>query len=190
MIGIIISARCGSKRLENKHFKKINGRYIFDYLLERIENEFKKEIKFGHCEICIATGLKEKNILFEKFKKKNIVNIFYGSEMNIPLRHYQASTKFNYNGLISIDGDDILVSTEAIRALYLALKNGFQYCKTNGLPLGMNAISYSQKFLKKALYRNKTKILETGWDRIFDNSFIKNIIFDKKFDPRIRHIRL
>ena len=46
-IGLYVTARMGSKRLKNKHFKKINSKYAVDVLIERLIEEFKQEIEIG-----------------------------------------------------------------------------------------------------------------------------------------------
>lgn len=46
-IGIFVTARMGSTRLSNKHFRKIAGRPALSWLIDRISAEFGKEIGGG-----------------------------------------------------------------------------------------------------------------------------------------------
>ncbi|MNY48380.1 hypothetical protein D3C86_1837120 [compost metagenome] len=44
------------------------------------------------------------------------------------------------------------------------------YVKTEGLPFGMNVMGYSRQFLEESLLHSESKVLETGWGRIFDSN--------------------
>ena len=167
MFGILITARCGSTRLSKKHLRKINGKFVLSYLIERVLSEFKLELEGSKCEISIVTGNQKDNNELSWFDKEEFVNVFYGSDQNIPLRHYQCASTNNYSYIISLDGDDILSSIIGMRAVQTELNKGYDYCSTEGLPFGMNVTGYSTEFLSSCLVGNQEKILENGWGRIF-----------------------
>jgi hypothetical protein len=81
--------------------------------------------------------------------------------------------------IISIDGDDILCSVEGAELVRNELLKGAAMVKTEGLPLGMNVMGYSTEFLRDSLSRVNSKVLETGWGRIFDESKIEKIELKK-----------
>lgn len=175
MFGILITARCGSTRLTKKHLRKIDGKFVLSYLIDRVLSEFKLELEENTCEICIVSGNQKDNNELSLFEEEKFLKVFFGSDQNIPLRHYQCASTNNYSHIISLDGDDILSSIIGMRAVHTRLKGGYDYCHTEGLPFGMNVTGYSTDFLGKCLVGNYEKILENGWGRIFPDEN-RNII--------------
>jgi spore coat polysaccharide biosynthesis protein SpsF len=168
--GILIVARTGSKRLKDKHFLKVGETPILSFLIERIKSEFKLEIEKKLIEIVIVTSENQENKKFELFKELNNISVFYGSDHNIPLRQLQCAQEYNFQNIISIDGDDIFISKNAMRNIYQNLSDQKNAIITKGLPLGMNVMGYSTDYLKNSLDNVKDKtIIETGWGRIFEN---------------------
>tara|TARA_B100000315_G_scaffold260917_1_gene327321 strand:- start:12039 stop:12812 length:774 start_codon:yes stop_codon:yes gene_type:complete len=185
--GIVISARLGSTRLPRKHLLDVKGEPILKYLIIRIKNEFRREINLGSMILFIATSKNKEDKDFNIFKKLGI-EVFFGSNDNIPLRQLQVAKKYNLNYILSIDGDDILCSPLAMRMVYEKLGKDCNYVSTNNLPLGMNVSGYSTEFLNNSLLNYKNDILETGWGRIFDNNYIDNIYFNplSNIDKKLR----
>ncbi len=180
--GILINARMGSKRLKDKHFMKINNTPCIAWLLKRLINEFSFEIKKGKIELFLATGSKSLNSKFEDVK--NYSKVFYGSDFNIPQRHFELANQYELTNIICIDGDDILCSMKAARDVLEQLNNNKFFIKTIGLPIGMNVIAYSSEFLKKCLFKKNYKILETGWPRIFNESQLHIIDYKNKVNSQ------
>ena len=179
MIGVFITARLGSTRLSEKHLIEVNGKPFIKWLIERFLTKFCEKIKKKELKIFVTTSINPENQKFESILDKNQVEIFYGSEENIPLRHLDCAEKNNINHIISIDGDDILCSTEATSLVVEKLLNGYNLVQTSGLPIGMNVSGYSTKFLKKSLEGKKNNKLETGWGKIFDKDEIYLIQINK-----------
>ena len=173
-VGILLTARLGSTRLRRKHLLEINNKPILKTLIERIKNEFANEIKLGRVKIIIATSDEIENRDFQIFFEKTC-DVFYGSKENIPLRHLEAARKYELDAIVSIDGDDILCSTEAMQSVYKRLALGKNFVKTQGLPLGMNVMGYSTEFLKASLKKHECDTLETGWGRIFNQTDLEII---------------
>jgi spore coat polysaccharide biosynthesis protein SpsF (cytidylyltransferase family) len=167
-IGVLITARNGSTRLQNKHFRKVGDRPALSWLIDRIISEFKTEIEKGLAKIYVATGNAELNTSFLELVRDTSVKVYFGDDLNVPLRHLQTAEVENLSGIVSVDGDDILCAPEAMRRVFERLLNGDGLVKTTGLPLGMNAWGYSRDVLAKALVDMNSSLLETGWGRIFD----------------------
>ncbi len=182
--GIFITARMGSTRLPEKHLLKINGREIMGYLVSRIIHEFSSEIKSNEVLVVIVTGNRNTNFKFETSFKESLV--FYGDDDNIPKRHLEAAEFYGIDLIVSVDGDDILCSPNAMREVYNILNEGYVFVKTNGLPLGLNVWGYSTSFLKESLKKNNYSKLETGWGRIFNQTNLKTINFNIKNDDFLR----
>ena len=167
-IGIVINARCGSTRLPNKHLTDINGRPALRYLLDRLPKEM----------VWIATGRKQENRALEAFR----MPLFYGDPDNIPRRHYQLAAHHMLDAIVSIDGDDLLASRQALERTISMLKAGSNLVRTQGLPHGMNVLwGYRIGTLKKAIDQNITRINDTGWGWIFDGFQAAYCNFDDKY---------
>lgn len=177
-IGILITARMGSTRLPDKHFRDISGRPALCWLIDRVETEFNDELVSGGASLFIATGNPKRNGFFSEVVAGKNSKVFFGDDDNIPLRHLQAAQTHGFDAILSVDGDDIFCAPEAMRAVYDALKDGKSLAKTSGFPLGMNAWGYSALTLAKALESANPALLETGWGRIFDGITTHDIAFD------------
>ncbi|MFC1671524.1 cytidylyltransferase domain-containing protein [Planctomycetota bacterium] len=173
-LGILISARLGSIRLKEKHFLEVNGQPVLHYLIARIAREFGCEIQSGSASVIIATTEESENKRFEVFQEAG-TSTFYGSRTNIPRRHLQAAERHSLDGIVAVDGDDILCSVRAMRCVYEALCSSREYVRTVGLPLGMNCFGYSEAFLKRSVTADQSGTLETGWARIFDEAAVTEI---------------
>ncbi len=169
---ILITARLSSTRLKRKLLLKVQDKVLIQWLIDRVYTAFKKDIDSKTVSIIIATSDEKQNRELEQLKN---CSIYYGSLNNIPLRHLQCAKHYKVENIISIDGDDILCSTEAMKNIQLALLSGKEYCKTIGLPLGMNDMGYRKDFLENSLSGNIERTLETGWTRIFDEGKLYEI---------------
>jgi spore coat polysaccharide biosynthesis protein SpsF (cytidylyltransferase family) len=188
MIGVFITARLGSTRLSEKHLIEVNQKPLIKWLVERFSIAFKENIEKNDLKIFITTSIKTENKKFESIFDKSEVEVFYGSDENIPLRHLECAVENDIDYIISIDGDDILCSTEASKSVVEKLLSGSSMVQTKGLPLGMNSTGYSKMFLKNSLKGIESNKLETGWGKIFDASKIEFI--QLKTDVSIEKIRM
>ena len=177
MIGILITARVGSGRLPEKHFIEANGKPFIEWLLLRLRHVFLSEVNNEEVKLIIASSDKPENKKFETEVKKSMVEIFYGDDDNIPLRHLQCARQYGFTHIISVDGDDILCSARAAFEVYKYLKENSDtdICSSEGLPLGMNVSGYRVDYLEKCLAGKEGKKIETGWGRIFLNPREKKI---------------
>lgn len=169
MTGILITARLGSSRLPEKHLLTAAGHPFMWWLVSRMEHEFRNEIKKGEVKIVIATSVMPVNKKLEAAIEGLNAEVFYGSDENIPLRHYECAQHYGMEHIISIDGDDILCSFKAARRLYEMMQEdmGADLYSITGLPLGMNLSGYNSAYLGRCLEQSRSKKLETGWGRIF-----------------------
>lgn len=188
MIGVFITARLGSTRLSEKHLIEVNEKPFIKWLVERFSTAFKENIEKNELKIFITTSIKTENKKFESIFDKSEAEVFYGSDENIPLRHLECAIENNIDYIISIDGDDILCSTEASKVVVDRLLDGTKMVQTAGLPLGMNSTGYSKVFLEYSLKGIESNKLETGWGKIFDKNEIDVIKLRK--DESIEKIRM
>lgn len=188
MIGVFITARLGSTRLSEKHLIEVNNKPFIKWLAERFSTAFKENIEKNELKIFITTSIKVENKKFESIFNKESVEVFYGSDENIPLRHLECAIVNNIDHIISIDGDDILCSTEASKIVMDSLLKGSKMIQTAGLPLGMNITGYTKDFLESSLEGIETNKLETGWGKIFNKNKID--VFQFKKDESVTKIRM
>jgi spore coat polysaccharide biosynthesis protein SpsF (cytidylyltransferase family) len=172
MVGVFITARLGSTRLNEKHLIEVNGKPFIEWLVKRFLISFNTKIKRNDLKIFITTSTKIENNKLESIFDESEVKVFYGSDENIPLRHLECAILNNIDYIISIDGDDILCSTECSKLVIHKLLMGSRMVKTEGLPLGMNVMGYSTEFLKESLQGFENAKLETGWGKIFNKEEI------------------
>ena len=185
--GIFITARLGSTRLRQKHLIKVDGLTFLEWLLKRMESEFISELESNQAKIFITTSTKTENKRFEDFSGQ-YVEVFYGSDDNIPLRHLQCAQAHGIENIIAIDGDDILCSPTAARIVLNELISNRPIAKSVGLPLGMNVMGYKSEFLARALTNKMDKTLETGWGKIFDIEQCQNVIMTSQ--PSYESLRM
>jgi spore coat polysaccharide biosynthesis protein SpsF (cytidylyltransferase family) len=184
-IGLLVTARMGSTRLSDKHLKPLHGRPALSYLLERIQNTFKTPLLEGLAQVFIATGTAAANSGLGVFSN-DTVPLFHGDDDNIPLRHLQLAKAHQLDAMVSIDGDDLFCSPEAMHAVYEGLKQGLPLVKTTGYPFGMNAWGYSCEALAQAVSTQDHGLLETGWGRAFDAIAAKVIELDCANADKVR----
>lgn len=181
--GIGVIARLGSTRLLDKHLIPINGVPIIQYLIERIKTQFNLELSSGEIEISLLTGGNTKNKRLADVFYNNGLKAFFGSDDNIPLRMLQAMESYGWDYIISIDGDDILCSTEGMAQVQSSIRSGGNYIISIGLPFGMNSMGLSYSFLKNALKLVDSSKLETGWGWIFNKTKMDTIDLSFEFPP-------
>jgi spore coat polysaccharide biosynthesis protein SpsF (cytidylyltransferase family) len=177
--GIFVTARVGSTRLPQKHLIDAHKRTFIQWLVGRYVFGFRDEISRGEVKVIIVTSTERGNEKFRELFGRENVSVYFGDNDNIPLRHLQCALNLDISHIVSIDGDDVLCSVEAAKLVREQLLKGVAMVKTEGLPLGMNVMGYSTEFLRASLSHVNSKILETGWGRIFDASKIKNIELNK-----------
>ena len=165
---IFITARMGSQRLPNKHFLYIKDQKMaINILLDTIYTEFAFEISNDLILPIIVTGNLGLNRRFSELTYEYNIPVFFGDDNNIPFRHSQAAKEYKIDSIIAIDGDDIMISRQAMRSVYQNLSLGADYTATSGLPLGMNVMGYSSKALLR-VQKVCLPVLDTGWGFIFD----------------------
>jgi spore coat polysaccharide biosynthesis protein SpsF (cytidylyltransferase family) len=182
--GLFITARLGSSRLERKHLLPVGETVILQKLIDRINGGFAAEIARGEVEVVVVTGSRKSNQTLGESVRQ--CSVFYGDDDNIPLRHLQAARGRGLDAIVSVDGDDVLCSLAAMRAVWARLGDGCEYVRTKGLPLGLNAHGYSVAFLQACLSGADQKVLETGWGRIFDQARVTEIALPSRNERYLR----
>ncbi len=151
-ISAIVLCRSGSKRLKQKHFKKIGNSNLIEIILDGLLNIRKIN------EIYIATGPKKKNYIYEKNLKKkyqNKIKFFYhNNENNVNERIYELTKKIKNNFLLIYSGDCPIVEEKFIKLVHKNFLNNkaIDYIKIDNCII--EGIDLYRKNLWKKIYQN------------------------------------
>lgn len=173
-LGIIVQCRMNSKRLPGKILKKVLGKSLLEYLIERLLRVRKVN------DICIAcTTNKEDGAILDLANKYNL-STYCGSENNVLERYYHAASKYKYTDIVRVTSDCPLIDPSILNEIiikYYSTKN-IDYI-SNSLkrtyPLGMEAEVFSFKSLQTSY-----KEVKNDFDKEHVTPYIKRNIFFKK----------
>lgn len=169
MIGIFITARLGSTRLQRKHLIPVQGKTMIEWLVLRYKSFFENELSGGDVKIFLTTSEKEENKEFTGLLEQYGVKVFFGQDTNIPKRYYDCAKEYAIDYFIVVDGDDILCSAYGSYQLYQFIleNNNYDILKVEGLPIGLNSSAFKTSYLEECLKKYQNENLEVGWSRIF-----------------------
>ena len=176
---IIVQARLGSKRLPGKVLKKINGKTILEYVINRL-----KKTKLSN-NIIVATTNREEDKKIIKVAKKTNCHTFRGSTNNVLNRYYKAAVHYKVKNIVRICSDCPLIDPKIINKVYFFyLKNNYDYVSNKifpSYPPGMGVEILNFQSLKKA-----NKLTKNSYDKEHVTAYIyKN---PKKF--KIKNVGL
>ena len=137
----IVQARCGSKRLKRKIFKKINNISI----IQRVINNLKKSKQIS--KIIIATSRYKEDDSIEVFCKKNKIQFYRGSLNNVASRFLKIAKIYKVKQIIRISCDSPFIDSKLID---IGIKK-FNKSKFHLLPMFSQELfqkGYPLKFLK------------------------------------------
>jgi spore coat polysaccharide biosynthesis protein SpsF len=148
-VAAIIQARMGSTRLPGKVLKKVLGKTLLDYQIERVKRA--KTID----EIIIATTTKESDDPIAQICQKLSIPYYRGSEEDVLSRYYEAATKFNVDVVVRLTSDCPIIDPNIIDNVvehYLENKDRYDYVSntlTRTYPRGLDTEVMSYEVLKR-----------------------------------------
>jgi len=147
-IYIIIQARMGSTRLPGKVLKKIMGKPLLAYQIERLQ-----EVKSAD-GIIIATTDQEIDDPLEEYCCTIDLPTFRGSEHDVLDRYNSAAEQFEAQTVIRITGDCPLIDPAVVeQAIQLFQKGHYDYVSNvaeRSYPRGMDVEVFSAQILAEA----------------------------------------
>ncbi|MEX2192343.1 MAG: acylneuraminate cytidylyltransferase [Nitrosarchaeum sp.] len=159
---VLIPVRLGNSRLPGKALKKINGKEVILYLVERLK--LCKNIR--NVIIC-TTSLPSDDTLVDLLINKKI-DFFRGSEKDILNRFLEASEKYKTDIIINVDGDDIYTDPLYVDQMAQDFVNtNVDYIDMIGFPFGFRSVGFSKNALKKICELKDTNNTETGYRDYF-----------------------
>ncbi|MDO8524147.1 MAG: glycosyltransferase family protein [bacterium] len=155
MIGIIIQARMGSKRLPGKMIRKILGKTVLEHVIFRL-----KKIKAPSL-IILATTTNKKDSILEEIAKENKIKVFRGSEDDVLDRYYQTAKQFAIDPIVRITADCPVLDWQICdEVISFYLDNKFDYVsnvRPPTFPDGLDIEVFSFKALEKTWQNAKLK---------------------------------
>ncbi len=183
---VLIPVRTGNTRLPGKALKKIDGKEIILYLVERLKlcKNIRKVI------IC-TTSLSSDDMLSELLTRNNI-DYFRGSEKDILDRFNSAAKKFGTDFIINVDGDDIYTDPIYVDQMAQHFENTHDdYIDMIGFPFGFRSVGFSKNALTKICELKDTNDTETGYRDYFTTVDIFKIFnIDYNFIEFPKNLRL
>ena len=178
----IIQARCGSKRLRRKIFKKIKNIRIIDMVI----NKVKKSKKIS--DIIIVTSKYKVDDDIETYCKNKKIKIFRGSLNNVASRFFEVSKIYNLKKVIRVSCDSPFINHKIIdkgitlskKSNYDIITNVFPRTFPKGLSFEIIKTSLIKKYI--GLFSKKEKEHVTTYFYIFYKNFkIYNFYSKKNF---------
>ncbi|HAU35906.1 MAG TPA: acylneuraminate cytidylyltransferase, partial [Lysinibacillus sp.] len=144
----IIQARMGSTRLPGKILKKVNGRSLLSYQLERLQQSNYIN------DLVIATTIDEKDDLIVEFCKKNNILWFRGSEEDVLARYYETAKTFKADVIVRITSDCPIIDVQVVdKTIWNFMDNNFEYVSNTverTYPRGLDTEVFTFAALEKA----------------------------------------
>ncbi|WP_127136070.1 cytidylyltransferase domain-containing protein [Flagellimonas oceanensis] len=111
MTGIIILCRFNSSRLPGKILKKINGKTILEYIIERL-SPLKNDYP-----IVVCTSAEISDDPIEKFCQDKGWEVYRGSLENVAERFKNCANQYGFSSAVRINGDNIFVDPELVKKI-------------------------------------------------------------------------
>ena len=180
-IAIFLAARCGSKRLPNKHFLKINSKLkVIDLCILRLKKA--KLVK----KIFLCTTREISDLKFKKVCKEHNINLFRGNKHNVLKRFIDCAKENNIKTIVRITADCPIIDAKIIdECIKLHFKKNSDFTSNilkpsfpDGLDveiIELNALLKSQK-VSKNIYNNEHVTPFIRNSKIFKKYNLKNNI--------------
>jgi spore coat polysaccharide biosynthesis protein SpsF len=149
----IIQARMGSTRLPGKVMKKVLGKSLIKYQIERVQRSEYID------EIVIATTTKEKDLPIIQFCNQHSIPYYRGSEENVLSRYYEAAKLFNADIIVRLTSDCPIIDPQVMdQVIQYYLENNYDYVSNTLVrtyPRGMDTEVFSFDVLEKVYLEAK-----------------------------------
>ncbi len=147
---IIVQARMGSTRLPGKILKKVMGRPLLEYQIERLKKI--KEVS----DVVIATTTNQGDDPIVRLCRKLSCSYFRGSEDDVLLRYYDAAIEFGAKYIVRINADCPLIDPKVVETVikyFHANSEKYDYVSNileQSYPIGLHTEIFSMNALQKA----------------------------------------
>ncbi|OMP65793.1 cytidylyltransferase domain-containing protein [Domibacillus epiphyticus] len=149
-VAAIIQARMGSTRLPGKILKKVNGKTLLEYQIERIR-------KAGTIDqIIIATTVKGSDQPIVDFCREKGISYYQGSEQDVLSRYVETAKEFSADVIVRLTSDCPIIDPQVVDqtvGYFLAHQELFDYVSNTikrTFPRGMDTEVFSYHALQRA----------------------------------------
>ena len=158
MTGIIILCRYNSSRLHGKIMKRINGKEILTYILERLavlEEEYP---------IVVCTSIEKSDDPIVDYCKKNQIDYYRGDLNNVALRFLNCAQEHGFENAVRINGDNLFLDAGLIKNMILLKESSkvefVSNVKERTFPKGISVEIVSTAFYQKEFQNFENSDLE------------------------------
>lgn len=187
---IFIPIRLNSSRLPKKHLKKIDGKPLLKYLIERLQSAQKTR----SIVVCTTTNASDDPLI--QFLENENIQYFRGSEKDILMRFLNAAKHFDTDIIIDVEGDKIYTDPIYVDRIVTEMETNIDIDYVMGstfsdridhsdhsiaavFPVGIRTTS-----LEAICMLKKTDNTETGYREFFTNNTSINC---KYLVPETKH---
>jgi spore coat polysaccharide biosynthesis protein SpsF len=157
-VGIILLCRYDSKRLPGKILKKIKGKTVLEYILERL-----KLVELSD-NIIVATSKEKNDDVIVQFCEKSKVNVFRGDKDNVAKRMLDCAKTFGLDYFVRVSGDNLLIDYALIdKLIQKAVKDKLNL--VSNLPKRTFPSGISIEVLKTTVYERIYPKMKDAYDR-------------------------
>jgi len=143
-VGILITGRLKSTRLKLKALKEIQGRAMFSHMVDRLKLAKRPDV------IILCTSDLEDDDRLALLAQDEGIEVYRGHPDDVLDRLTGAAKQFDLDTVINCMADNPFTDPEGIDMLVdCHISNGYDYTKTEGIPLGMFAYALERKALEK-----------------------------------------
>ncbi len=147
MTGIIVLCRFNSSRLPGKILKKIKGKPIIQYIIERLET-----LK-GKYPFVVCTSVEATDDPIIAYCIEHGINYYRGPLDNVALRFLNCAKKFGFKNATRINGDNIFLDSNLIKTMIDEIElnelNFISNVKERTFPRGMSIEIVNTEFYEK-----------------------------------------
>jgi len=157
-VAAIIQARMGSTRLPGKILKKVLGKTLLEYQIERVKRS--QQIN----QIIIATTTKDSDDPIVQLCDQLSIPYYRGSEEDVLSRYYEAAKMFKVDVIVRLTSDCPIIDPAVIDKVikhYLNNKDQFDYVSNTlvrTFPRGMDTEVLPIEILENALLNSKEPV--------------------------------
>ena len=175
-VGIIVICRYNSSRLPGKILKKINGKPLLSYIIERLQ------LSIYHENIVIATSNQITDAPIVEYCQKHDIPYFKGDLKNVSQRFSDCMHFFKFDYGVRINGDNIFTDPKLVdQAISLALENNYDFVsnvKGRTFPTGMSVEVVSSEFYKEQILNfREDRHFEHVTLYFYENEWAGNFLF-------------
>lgn len=156
-VGIIVACRYDSRRLPGKVLKKIRGKEVLTYIIERLR-------RVSGATVVVATSKEKSEDPIARFCQKKGIGFFRGAKNNVAKRFLDCAKYFKFDYFVRISGDNVLIDAKLVEKLVSAAIKG-KYNLVSNLKNRTFPSGISIEVLKTDFYEKTMPLMKAKYDQ-------------------------